>query len=142
MAMAKTAAMTNAQATAWAKNFLNSFQNLCKQSNNPTVAELEKIMAHNVHVTSNGREIARNAAEYLNRIMKMRKKYSSFDINNPSAEPLMADNHMVVQYELNWRTQDGQKVNVVIMAMATVEDNRLVKWVQVAHEKNTGRWDK
>lgn len=141
MVMTKTAPMNKTQAAAWIKNYFHQIQSLYNQPNSPTTPELEKILSHNFQFSSNGHMLGRTAADYLNRMLKLRKKYSHFEIKGPSEEPLMHDNHMAVHYDLLCRAQNGQTAQINIMALATMEDNKMASWVQVAHEKGAGHWD-
>lgn len=141
MVMAKTAPMNKAQAQAWIKNFLQHFQNLFNQKNMPTVADLEKIVTPNFHFTSNEEIMTRSAADYLNRLIKLRKKYSHFELKGPLEEPVANENRLAFNYILNLRSPNGQNVEVIIMTIVTLEDNKIAKWSQLTHEKHPNQWD-
>jgi hypothetical protein len=132
-------AMDKAQAKTWAKNFLQNFQNIYNQPN-MTEADLEKIFTTNFQFTSNNQLLTKSTAEHMNRATKLRKKYAHFELKGLE-EPVINENRIAVNYELNLRAHNGQKSQVLIMAIATLEGNKISQWSQVTHDKHSNPWD-
>jgi hypothetical protein len=141
MVTQKVHALSKNEAFTILNNFFESFPTWCTQSTQPTVSDLEKCLSRNFQLTSNEEPYSKNITDYLNRIVKLRKKYSSFDVTGPLEEPFISDNKIVVQYELNLRTHSGKNSQVYIIAIGTIEDHKFTKWTQVTHEKGTSQWD-
>jgi hypothetical protein len=141
MAMTKTTVLTKNQAAELVSSFLNEFQTWCNQTHDPKPAQLEHFITSNFQLSSNGQIKVKNPNEYLSRIEKFRKRYSHIEFSDIFEEPLVNDNKIVIHYEVTLNARNGEKKQVYIMAIATVEDNKFSKWVQAAHEKGTGQWD-
>lgn len=134
--------LSKEQALTLINDFFAQFPIWCNQDKAPTVADLEQFLAHNFQISCNDRVIAKNTTEYLKRVKNMREKFSNFELIGPLEEPLVHDNKLVCQYDLNVHANDGIKVEVCFMAIATIEGNKIVRWQEVSHEKHTGKyWD-
>ena len=49
-------------------------------------------------------------------------------------EPIVADNKIVLQYDIKLNLRNGQKEQVFVIAVAELENNHLVRWTQVTHQ--------
>ncbi len=107
----------------------------------PSVSEIEKHLSKNFQLYNNGHLVARSAVNYLERLQKFQKKYSSFKISQPIEEPLILDNQVAMYYQLDLTTKTNQHKTVYIMGLGTIEDNKISKWVEVTNEKGAGNWD-
>lgn len=140
MVMAKEKALDKKQTMSLLDNFLQKFQNLCNQQNPPQISDLEKMVAPNFQNMSNGREIGKSRADLLKRIEKLRGKYSNIKIKQ-HGEVLISDNKAIIQYDLDVNNRNGQKSQLTLMAIATIEDNLITQWNQVSHEKGRDHLD-
>jgi predicted alternative tryptophan synthase beta-subunit len=123
-------------------DFFKQFQTWCGPSAiTPSVNELEKFFSKNLQMFNNGQLVVKNAANYLDRLQKFQKKYSSFKISEPLEDPLMSDNQVAVYYQLDLTTQNGQHKQIFIMGLFTIEDNKISRWIEVTQEKGAGNWD-
>lgn len=141
MATAKTVTLNKTQTLSAINDFLSLTQKWCNQSNAPSMSDLESALTRNFQISSNGNVVGRSVSDYMNRITRFRQKYSHFDIIGPLEEPLVADNKVALQYEVELTARDGKKSRVNIMALATLEGNKMAQWTQVAHEQDSSRWD-
>lgn len=136
----KTATLEKNQAATLVKKYFDHFQTVLNTPNsNPS--DLEKYLSRHFHMTSNGHTIAKSFQDYLNRVEKFRKKYSRFDISELHEEPIISGNRAVFNYDIHLTSRNGQRSEVNIMAIGTIEDNKITHWTQVAHEKGTDHWD-
>lgn len=133
--MVTKTALNKSQAMALVKDLFKDFQNWISQKNDPTLSELEKKFTHDFHLSSNGLLECKNLSDHMNRLAKLRKKFSRIETEGPFEEPFVCDNKLTVYYALNLTGHNGQKSQVVIMAIGTVEDNKFQNWIQVAHER-------
>jgi hypothetical protein len=122
--------------------FFKEFENWIGQSKVPTVADLEKYLAKKYHISSNGQHVAHSTDEYLNRYQRFQKKYSKFQISKPIEEPLISGNRVAFHYKVDLTTHQNQRKQVFIGTIATIEDNKILDWNQIAHESGAGDWDK
>lgn len=122
--------------------FLDEFQNCINQSKKPTPAEFEKWLSNHFQITSNGKAVAHNLKEYISHIESFQKRYSHCDIHLIQDECVCADHHFTCVYRVDLIRRNNQKVQLHMMAIATIEHDRITKWLQVAHEKGTSHWDK
>jgi hypothetical protein len=122
--------------------FFKHFQKCINQSIEPNLAELEQYITKNFQITSSGHPVAKSSADYLKRLQNFQKKHSKWEISKPLEEPLVQDNRITLFYKVNLTSKTGEKKEVYIMAIGTIEDNKIRSWNQVAHEQGTGSWDK
>lgn len=140
MATVKSTDQTKNQAVTFLNSFLDEFQHWCNEPTAPSAIDLEQFLAPNFKISSNGKVLSQSLNDYLARIGNFRKKYASVEITNVQ-DPLVDGNKMAVQYEIYMITHTGQKTLVYISALATIENNKLNEWSQVAFEQGEGQWD-
>lgn len=141
MVLAK-ASIDKKQAETLLDGLFTQFQTNINRGTAPTPAEFEKFLSRNFHFTTNGREEGKSLMDYVSRISFLQKKYSNATISSFIAEPLIVGNKAVVQYDIKLTPRTGPKTEVSVIAIATIDENHITNWTQVAHEKGTGRWDK
>lgn len=120
--------------------FFKDFQAWISQSKTVNVSDLEHHLAKNFQITSNGQSKAKSAADYLKRLQKFQQKYSRFEISQPLEEPLIQGNRLALHYRVDLTTRSGQHKQIQIMAMANIQDNKILQWHQVIHE-GSSEWD-
>ena len=135
MAITKTAGLDRTQALALLDGLLETFQNSCNQINPPNSADFERYLATDFQIASNGQTVAKSLAEYMKRITKFRNKYVKFEITELLIEPLLIGNKIVSNYKVDLTTRNGQTLQVYIMAIGLIRDNKFSQWLQVASEK-------
>lgn len=121
--------------------FFKDFQTWISQSKTVSIADLEHHLAKNFQITSNGQSKGKSAADYLTRLQKFQKKYSRFEMSQPIDEPLIHGNRVALYYRVDLTTKTGQHKQVQIMALGTIEDNKIKQWHQVDHEGTISEWD-
>lgn len=139
MVLAK-AAIDKKQAIASLNAFFQQFQNCLNRPATPNAADFEKSLSRNFNITNNGLILAKSLQEYMNRIQQLQQKFSRIDINGPLTEPLISDNKLTISFDINVTARGGKKTPYRAMAIATIEDNKIAQWEQVAHEKNKEQW--
>jgi hypothetical protein len=123
--------------------FFKQFSIWCGSSPvTPTPHELEKYLTKDVQMTTNGQLVVKSAADYLERIKKLQKKYSFFQISEPIIEPITSGHHATIYYKIDLTTHKGEHKQVFIMGSFAIEEDKIKRWVQVTAEKDAGNWDK
>lgn len=123
-------------------DFFNQFSTWCGHPPLiPSLEELEKYISTNLHMYNNGQMIAKNSADYLERIKNLQKKYSSFQISEPLEEPLINGNKAAIYYKLDLLTHLGQHKQIYIIGLVTIEKDKISHWTEVTNEKSGGTWD-
>lgn len=107
----------------------------------PTSTELAKYIADDLQVSNNGKLIAGSASEYLERIKKLQRNYTKFQISEALEEPLVSGNRAAIYYKLDLTTRTGQHKQVYVLGLVTIEDNKISQWVEVTSEKDATTWD-
>lgn len=141
MALTKAPILDRTEATNILKGFLDVFQHFCNESKLPLATEFDRYLSRNIQVTSNGRLIARNLTEYLNRFERFEKRYSHCEVTVFKEDTLVFDQHIVCHYKAELNSKNGQKVQLYMMAIATIEDHKIVTWKQVVHERGSEKWE-
>jgi hypothetical protein len=137
MAVAKTS-LDKRQTLALIEHFFDAFQKCCNQPGTDASTLFEPYLSKNFQLTSSDHHIARNFNDYLKHCAQYREKFSHIEIAGPTSEPVINSNRFAFQYTVDYTLHNGQKNEVFIQAIATVEDNKISAWSQVAHEKGTG----
>lgn len=138
--MPKATILDKHEALILLKGFLDEFQNCINHSKALVAAEWERWLSNHFHITSNGKVIAHNLKEYLSDVENFQKRYSHCEIHLMRDECVCADNHLTCYYKVELIGRNNQKVDLQMMAIATIEHDRITKWLQVAHEKGSGHW--
>lgn len=122
-------------------DFFKQFQIWFNRSSGaPSTTDFEKCFSKNLQMFDNGQLVIRGAANYADRLQKFQKKYSDFKISEPLEEPLVCGNQAVFYYRLDLTTHNGQHKQVYIMGLFTIEDDKISRWVEVTHEKDSENW--
>jgi hypothetical protein len=123
--------------------FFKQVENWCGSSPTlPSVSELEKYLSKDFQLFNNGQLIVKGAATHLNRLKKFQEKYASIRVSKPLEEPLLCGNQGSIYYKLDLTTHQGQHREVFIIALFTIENERIQRWVEVTSEKShADRWD-
>jgi hypothetical protein len=130
------------QAAALIKEFFDQFQNSCNKPKQPNSADFQKFLAPDFHITSNDHPLAKNLQEYMVSLANVQKKYSNFKVVPSKEELIISKNKVVIEYELHANSiQTKQPVKILMMAIATVEDNKFKNWIEVSHQKGAGQWN-
>lgn len=138
MVISKIAALDKNKAASFIDAFFAKFQSLCNRSGMANASDLEPFISSDFLLINNGRVQSQGIASYLKRIGRIKEKYSHLEISNPHEPPLVCGNKFTVYYTVMLTPREGDRSQVRVMAVATVEDGKLTHWTQVASEKDTG----
>lgn len=133
--MTKATLLNKSQALNTIHELFKHFTHWISQSKDPTLNEIGKIFTSDFQLFSNGLLVTKNLSDHLQRLLKLRKNYSSIEIEGPFEELMSDDGQLVIYYALNLTSHVGEKRQLDIMAIATLEDNKLKQWKQVTHER-------
>lgn len=123
-------------------DFFKQFPTWCGPSPvTPNIHDLEKYLSKNLQMFNNGQLVVKSSANYLDRLQKFQKKYSNFQVSQPLEEPLISDNKATLYYRLDLTARNGQHKQIFIMALMTIENDKISRWVEVTNEKGTEHWD-
>lgn len=138
----KHATLDSAQASTLLHHFLDQFKACCNHPEPIRAADLEKFLAHNVQMSSNGQLVCHSTKEYFARLEKYKERYSHMEVKHLMDEPLIAENKAIINYSVKLTGRDKQdSVELNVMAIATIENDKIAKWNQVVHEKGSSHWD-
>lgn len=122
-------------------HFLEKYEALCNSQHVPTTSDLEKYISQKIRLSNNGQIVCNTLAEYIDRITKFKKKNSHIEITRLMDEPICCNDQAVINYEVTLTPRTGKPVEIALIAIATVKDNKITDWIQVAHEKGSTHWD-
>ncbi len=142
MSTVKAAPLDRQKAVSLIENFFKQFEICCNRQTAPTPEEFKNIFAENFQISSNNKFVAKSRLEYLDRIKTFQKKYSHVKISSLLEEPIFSENKVVVRYDADLISHGQQKnIQVNIMAIATIDNNLLTSWSQIAHVMGRDQWD-
>jgi|GEM_PF-3028671 len=142
MSSVKTASLNRQKTVTLIENFFKQFEICCNRQTAPTAVEFENIIAENFQISSNNKLAAKSRSEYLDRIRNFQKNYSSVKISALMEEPIISDNKVVVRYDADLIARERQQnMQVNIIAIATVDNDLLTSWNQIAHVTGRDQWD-
>lgn len=123
-------------------NFFKHFEVWCGPSPaTPSINELEKYLSKHLQMFNNGQLVVRGAANYLDRLQKFQKIYSNFKVSGPLEKPVITGNQAAIYYQLDLTTHTNQHKQICIIGLFTIEDDKISRWVEVTHDKDTSSWD-
>lgn len=123
-------------------NFFHFFEKWISQSNADTIDEVDNYLAKSFSFFSNGEHVCKNREEYKKRMLFFKEKYGEVHISEPLEEPIISGDQVIIHYRIDLKTRSGEKRSVQIMAMGTVADNKIERWIQVAGEGSHEGWDR
>jgi hypothetical protein len=129
------------QAISTIYNFFTYFESWIRKGTPVDLEELERYLTKDFQFISNGKQLAASAANYAERMETFRKKYTKFEISQPLEEPFISENQIVLNYQIDVTSHDNEHGKITIMAMGTIENNKIQKWAQVANAKGIQDWD-
>lgn len=124
------------------RGFLNDFQNCINQDTKPVANHFDKYLDPHFQVISNGRAISNGLTEYLKRVAHFQQRYSHCEIHLKQEDLVWGDNRLACHYHANLTDKNGQRVQIYMMVIATIEQDKFRHWTQVSHEEGTGQWEK
>lgn len=134
MVATKSKLAGNQQILAFFNDFLHHFVQWCNDPRAPVAADLEKFLARNFALNTNNKIVCKSLVDYVQRISGFRKAYSHVEIVGPLQEPLVCEgNKIVLNYELDLRSHQGEKSRFYVMAIATLADDKIASWQQISH---------
>jgi hypothetical protein len=123
-------------------NFFNFFEKWIAQPKAEIGNEVDKYLNKSFTFFSNGQQMAKSCEDYKQRMNIFKEKYSEFKISEPIEEPVISGNQAIIHYKIDLKTHKGDKRQVQIMAMGTIENNKISRWIQVVGEGGPHSWDK
>lgn len=133
--VATKAPIQQAKAKSLIHDFFKEFQHCCNNENVKISTVLEKLLDPSFELFLNGRQVCKNLTNYIHFIEKIKNQFTNLEIQPGNNAPLIADNQLIVQYDVNLIPEQGTKRNLRMMAIATLDGNKITKWEQLSHEK-------
>jgi hypothetical protein len=138
MSALKTTSLNQQEASNIANDILKHMQNwFSRDKAHLTLSDLEPVFTSDFQMFSNGLLVSKNLSNHLDRLNELKKKYSSLTFKGPHEEILVQNDKFSVYYTLCFPPRTGQdkQLEVDFMAIATIKDHKLHRWVQVVHER-------
>lgn len=104
----------------------------------PSQTELERYISHRVRVTTNDRTTCRNIGDYLLRIREAQKHFEKLEFSDFLEEPIVADQRIVVRFNVDVVRPNGKKAQFQRVAILKVEEDKIASWNELIHEKGSG----
>ncbi len=123
-------------------NFFHYFEKWISQPSKEIGNELDKFVTKNFTFFTNGEQLSKSEEDYKKRMLFFKEKYAEFKISEPVEEPIISGNQVIIHYHIDLKTHKGEKRQVQIMAMGTIADDKISRWIQVAGEGHHTGWDK
>lgn len=133
--------LTKEHALILLNGFLNQFLMICNRSKTVSTGDFEKFLSPKFQITSNGKLVGKSLVDYASRVTNFKKRYSRVEISKRLEEPIFSNNKAVIYYQAVLTSQTGQKSEISVISIATIENDKISQWLQVMHEKGSGNWD-
>lgn len=134
--MPKQTTVEKSQNVEIVEKFLDAFQTWCAPEGKPKLTDLEKWLDGHFLIKNNGRVLAKNASEYFARIEMYRNKYNECKISVVQDSILSFQNKVVLQFHAVFTAPEGTKHSCYKMAVATIENGKIVDWQEATHDTN------
>lgn len=114
------------------EKFLEAFQKWCSPDCAFTLVHMEPYLATHFHLKNNGVTYAKSAADYATAcVEKYRSNYTHCKISIKHDSILTFENKVVLQFEAIFTGSQGKKRATYKMAVATLENDKIVDWQEV-----------
>lgn len=130
------------QAVSIVSEYLEKLESLIENQQPIKASDITEFVSNNYTFTTNGQQVCRSANEYANRLNKLQKKYARMQMSSFIEDPIFENNKLAVYYTADLIPHSGQKKQVFLQGVATLEDNKISSWQQVVCEKGGSDWDK
>lgn len=124
-----------------AKGIMDFFIECGKPGNKADFSKLSQFFSPTVLVVSNENQVSKNLQEFQNRIKNIQTRFPTITYTKFLEKPIIARNKVVIRYNLETMDTQGKKREVVVIAILTVENDKVVQWTEVLHEKGLGEID-
>lgn len=129
------------QAKTVVSGILESFASLGRPNGND-FSKLNQFFSQHVEMISNDHHITNTLEQFQQRIRSFQQRFPHITYSKLLEEPLISGNKIVLRYNADATDKTGKKAQFIIIAIVTIEDEKVVRWVEVIHEKGTGHIDK
>jgi hypothetical protein len=114
---------------------LDLYGYLGKPNHQVDLHKLEKFFSPNIEIISNDKKVVRNISQFQERIRNIQKRFPIIAYTKPLEDPIIADNRVIIRYNAELSEEKGQKRLVTIIAILTVESDKVTQWTEVIHQK-------
>jgi hypothetical protein len=141
MVTTKTKNLSQTEVKELINNILKLLHENIQEDVIPDSSVWEKFFAKNYQFISNGVLKCRNINDYLRRYEHLQDTYSHIKFSGPIEDLVISGNQFTLHQSIDLVRHDGSKFQVLMMAIGTVENGKLFRWVQVTHETGIRDWD-
>lgn len=110
-------------------------------STTPTTAELQKVFSPHLKIISNDRNVCNNLNDFVKRLQEIQKQSTLATYSNLLETPIVAGNKIVIRYGAELTRKTGKKSQFQVIAILTLQDDKIVEWTEVLHERGSGSFD-
>jgi hypothetical protein len=139
--MVKTTILGKQKCISLVEDFLNAFVYWTKQTEAPSLSDLNSLLANNFQIKSNGIIKAKNIKEYLSVVDGFRKKCFNVTFPGLEGDPLFSDDRLAIQYNPTFNDKNGKITQCHMMAIVTFENEKIALWEEVVCEQGLVPWD-
>lgn len=107
-------------------------------SSTPELAELEQFLSSNITFIRNERTICLSLKDFITRLRKIRSFFEEVHFSSFLEDPIVSNNKIVLRYNLSCLLSTGQKKLFHIIDILTVDHDKVVNWLEVLHDKDSG----
>lgn len=112
--------------------FFGIVERACNGKDTPHSAELDKYVHPDFHMRSNGESVCKSNMDLLLFFQEHQKKYQSLKITEFLEDIVIGGNKVVIRFDLEVVDKTTKQKRVLhVMAIVTIEDNRLLQWSEV-----------
>jgi hypothetical protein len=111
-------------------------------ANNPPSEEaFSEFFNPSVKFVSNGQTVANGLEELTERTANQQQEYKKITFSKFSEEPIISGNKVILRFEADATPYNGPGLHAYVIAIFTLDGDKITQWTQVLHEKGTGEID-
>jgi hypothetical protein len=141
MAASTKAPVDPKQARTLVEGILELFAEFGKTNAQADAAKLGRFFSPNLQVVSNENNVVSNLNQFQERIRTWKSNYPTITYSKLLVEPVVSANRVAIRYNAEPTDKSGKKHRLQILAILTLENDKVTSWHEVIHEKGTGSVD-
>lgn len=126
------------QARTLIEGILELFTELGKTNAKPDAGKLGRFFSSNLQVVTNENNVVSNLNQFQERLSTLKASYPTITYSKLLVEPVVSANRIAIRFNAEPTDKSGKKHRLQVIAILTLENDKVSSWHEVIHEKGTG----
>ena len=129
------------QARTLVEGILELFTELGKTNAKADAGKLGRYFSPSLQLVSNENNVVSNLNQFQERIATWKSNFPTTTYSKLLVEPVVSANRVAIRFNAEPTDKSGKKHRLQIIAILTLENDKVTSWHEVIHEKGTGSVD-